>query len=264
MSIKPEEECLIGAGYTHCKDLGFSAVKLFDALMPEIISLQESRGQDFLPQVHEKITDLSSFVETFLYFFSKGSNAEFVSLDKDLFFMMIDRLYAENAEGERSIYVNEEIGGHASVWAIRAQFEKCKSYVTPYPSEFTVENLRRKEINGGEDLILPLEHISVTENATNKQDVHLVFEYVKGDEILNFVAPRSNRFYFVHDPNGASLAQLEEYHAVLDKVDPSQKPYRHLFGGYQLMQILELEEAEQRLSKMAQLWSVNRQEGPGP
>ena len=38
MSIKPEEECLIGAGYTHCKDLGFSAVKLFDALMPEIIS----------------------------------------------------------------------------------------------------------------------------------------------------------------------------------------------------------------------------------
>ena len=35
-SIKPEEDCLIGAGYNNCKDLGFSAVKLFDAMMPKI------------------------------------------------------------------------------------------------------------------------------------------------------------------------------------------------------------------------------------
>jgi len=41
----------------------------------------------------------------------------------------------------------------------------------------------------------------------SKLDLHLVFEYAEGDEILGgrFKAPRSNRFYFVHDPNGGKL-----------------------------------------------------------
>jgi ADP-specific Phosphofructokinase/Glucokinase conserved region len=34
-------------------------------------------------------------------------------------------------------------------------------------------------------------------------DTHLVFEYNEGDVILGYKAPRSNRFYFVTDPNGA-------------------------------------------------------------
>ena len=74
---------------------------------------------------------------------------------------------------------------------------------------------------------------------------------MKGDEILGVVAPRSNRFYFVHDPNGATIMQLEDYHDILDKVDEEDKPYRHLFGGYQLMQNLDLDVAEDRLKKMA-------------
>lgn len=43
-------------------------------------------------------------------------------------------------------------------------------------------------------------------------DVHLVFEYNEGDTILGYRAPRSNRFYFVTDPNGASFKQMELYH----------------------------------------------------
>lgn len=35
-SIKPKEDCLIGAGYTNCVDIGFQAVDLFKALEPEI------------------------------------------------------------------------------------------------------------------------------------------------------------------------------------------------------------------------------------
>ena len=45
--------------------------------------------------------------------------------------------------------------------------------------------------------------------------------------------------------------QLEDYHDILDKVDEEDKPYRHLFGGYQLMQNLDLDVAEDRLKKMA-------------
>ena len=70
------------------------------------------------PKVHEKITDLATFVETFLYFFSQGSNAEFVSVNKDLFFMMHDRLYG--VDGNEPIDVREELGGHSSVFALRA------------------------------------------------------------------------------------------------------------------------------------------------
>lgn len=42
-------------------------------------------------------------------------------------------------------------------------------------------------------------------NRKSKLDTHLVFEYVHGDTILGVTAPRSNRFYFVHDPNGSTL-----------------------------------------------------------
>ena len=80
--------------------------------------------------------------------------------------------------------------------------------------------------------MLPLEHIKAPPEADRKSklDIHLVFEYQKGDEILGVVTPRSNRFFFSHDPNGSVLLQLEPYHDILDKVET--KPYRHLFGGY--------------------------------
>jgi ADP-dependent phosphofructokinase/glucokinase len=46
-----------------------------------------------------------------------------------------------------------------------------------------------------------------SEKYKNKEDLHMVFEYAEGDTILDgrFRAPRSNRFYFVHDPNGGKL-----------------------------------------------------------
>lgn len=94
--------------------MGFSAVQLFDALKPEITALQASRSEKLKPNVHVKITDLASFVETFLYFFQMGSNAEFTSINRELFLLFHDRLH------EAKIEINEEVGGHSSVWAIRA------------------------------------------------------------------------------------------------------------------------------------------------
>jgi ADP-dependent phosphofructokinase/glucokinase len=68
-----------------------------------------------------------------------------------------------------------------------------------------------------------------------KFDTHLVFEYAEGDTILNgrYRAPRSNRFYFVHDPNGGKLRQLEIYHEILhNDQELKNKVQRHMFGGY--------------------------------
>jgi hypothetical protein len=57
-----------------------------------------------------------------------------------------------------------------------------------------------------------------------------VFEYVGGDEILGYKAPRSNRLYFVHDPNGGKFKQMENYHQLVKQGET--RPYRHMFGGY--------------------------------
>ena len=56
----------------------------------------------------------------------------------------------------------------------------------------------------------------LAEGGDDSVDHHLVFEYNEGDTILDgkYSAPRSNRFYFVHDPNGGRLKQLETYHAL--------------------------------------------------
>ena len=212
--------------------------------------------------MHSSIATLQEFIETFLYYFEQGSNAEYVSLDKDLFFFIYDKLY----DSDHPVPVNEEIGGHSPVWSKRAQVENCRVYTTPWPSDFNKEKIPLKDHYNGSNLIMPFELMEEPEhvNRKSKQDLHLVFEYRKGDEILGIVAPRSNRFYFVHDPNGASFVQLETYHDLLDKVDPEKRPYRHMFGGFQLMQRLTAEETESRLEKMASLWFEAKQDGPGP
>ena len=59
-----------------------------------------------------------------------------------------------------------------------------------------------------------------------------MFEFRQGDRILGYEAPRSNRFYFVNDPNGASIKQLETYHNTLIRIPEKDKPYRHILGGF--------------------------------
>ena len=125
-AITPTEDCLIGVGYNTCLDINFRAVDLFKAIKPEIASLRESMGgRELVPRVHPDIATLDAFIETFLYFFSQGSNAEFTSLDKDLFFLFHDRL------DEAKIPLINEVGGHSAVWALRAQTEDCRAYITP-------------------------------------------------------------------------------------------------------------------------------------
>lgn len=78
--IKVQDNCAIGVGYTTCMDIGFRAVDMFAALRSEIEVLRKIQGGEFVPQVHEKIAELHEFVETFLYYFSQGVNAERVAV----------------------------------------------------------------------------------------------------------------------------------------------------------------------------------------
>ena len=78
---------MIGVGYTNCQDIGFRAVELFKALEPELSQLKNLK-----PQVHSDIENFAQFVETFLWHFKEGINGEYVSQNKALFFMLLDRL----------------------------------------------------------------------------------------------------------------------------------------------------------------------------
>ena len=93
------------------------------------------------------------------------------------------------------------------------------------------------ELENNSNLIWPRQQLEEINNTDKKDkvDLHLVLEYAEGDSILGgrFTAPRSNRFYFVHDPNGGKMQQLEPYHAIAKASFPQIK--RHLFGGYQLL-----------------------------
>lgn len=79
-SIKSTEDCAIGVGYTTCMDIGFSAVDLINKIKPDIEEI-DSNGK-ITPKVHDRIYTLRSFIETFLYYFSKGANAERSTVSK--------------------------------------------------------------------------------------------------------------------------------------------------------------------------------------
>lgn len=145
----------------------------------------------------------------------------------------------------------DELGGHSSVWAKRSQYEGCKVFTATQSSKVIDSQL--KVVDDNSLLLWPKDDIQKlqTDNDYTVEDLHFVFEYREGDSILGgrFTAPRSNRFYFVQDPNGGSFKQLEIYHKLVAEQHPEIK--RHMFGGFQIMQKLTPLEAEERLSKMA-------------
>ena len=54
---------------------------MFDTLKPELAELLRIKEGKLIPQVHESISELHEFVETFLYYFSQGVNAERVAVE---------------------------------------------------------------------------------------------------------------------------------------------------------------------------------------
>lgn len=64
-----------------------------------------------------------------------GANAERVSNSKDLFYFFYDSLK------ESGITLREEMGGHSTVWAIRAQREQCKVFIAAQTSPLAEKEL---------------------------------------------------------------------------------------------------------------------------
>ena len=156
---------------------------------------------------------------------SEGANAEYVSASKELFFFLRSKL--EEIESE------ESLGGHAAFWVKRAKIEKCQVYSAIPPVKYVEDAV---DALAGDFLVDPRELIYNRKDEwlfDPHPDIHLVLEYQEGDELYGYTAPRSNRFYFDHDPNNNVIANMEPYFDLLKQSD--HNPYRHMFGGFQLM-----------------------------
>lgn len=119
----------------------------------------------------------------------------------------------------------DELGGHSSVFAQVGQKEECNVYIAAQGSDFYKRTIPYTEESSRRYLRWPTREVN---EAQGELDTHFVFEYNEGDVILGYKAPRSNRMYFVTDPNGANFKQMESYHKYLSSVQVS----RHMFGGY--------------------------------
>lgn len=94
--------------------------------------------------------------------------------------------------------------------------EGCSVFVAAQPTEFNIKSLPNALNVQRSNLDFPVEKLqAMDEQSKLKDDIHMVFEYAKGDRILGFEAPRSNRLYFVHDPNGGKITQFENYHSLV-------------------------------------------------
>jgi len=110
-NIKVKDNCTIGAGYNSCVDVNFRAVDLFNSLGDYIKGLEKESGP-IKPQLHERLDTFRQFLETFLYQFTNGANAERVCGTKELFDFV--------SEAVDKLNPRKEIGGHSPVWILRS------------------------------------------------------------------------------------------------------------------------------------------------
>jgi hypothetical protein len=140
------EDCFIGVGYNACTDINFRASELIALIEPLILKMEEEEGEPVEAKVHTQITNLREFIETFAYQFMHGANAERVSNSRDLFYLLYDTLKQSNLQQR------DELGGHSPVWALRAQREKCKVFISAQSTPTTEAQMNYKSIESDKPL----------------------------------------------------------------------------------------------------------------
>ena len=100
--------------------------------------MEKTENKEVTPWVHKEMSGLREFIDTFAYYFSKGANAEKVSMDAELFFSFLQIVRSSKVESR------EELGGHSAVWAVKSQLEQCKVFTATQSSQVIEEGLKVK------------------------------------------------------------------------------------------------------------------------
>lgn len=109
------------------------------------------------------------------------------------------------------------IGGNAPVMAMRFAKEGCEVLLAAKMTR----NLR---------LMIP-DNIEVVGGEVDRDDVHLILEYKRGERWGPYTSARANRYIIHNDNNNPTVSSLEEF----DKALPEFKPDLLVVSGLQMM-----------------------------
>lgn len=174
------QNCRLGFTFSVCDDISVDAT--------EFLKGYPVPRREFN---HERTDSLTELLETFAYFFSKGSAAE-LRVPQDVFRSFQQRL--------KEVASVKDLGGNSMQMALRAAKEGCNTELAGPVSESDVR-------------LLPL-NMRVVSYLVDNPDIHLVLEYKEGDQYGGWRAPRSNRFYVNSDVHNIKPYGLHDLNPV--------------------------------------------------
>lgn len=196
-----------------CMDLSVNAAE-FVAQVLEHFGLT---GRDLRPQIHPVLNTVEQFVESFLFFFERGANAEQRLMRPEVFAQL-----AKLARKQASL--KSYAGGNALTMAQRAALEGGHVVLGGQ-----VSSEAKKQLLPSVEYVIPKE--------ADEIDEHLTLEYQSGDTvkgIANVTSARMNRYYLNSDTHNAHLTAAKSLYAnVAQRADAAE--YVVSIAGLQLL-----------------------------
>ncbi|XP_014206884.1 ADP-dependent glucokinase [Copidosoma floridanum] len=206
----------VAVGYGICTDVYVKAESLLE--------YTDEMGQ---PQHFDEITTKEELLKSFAYYFRHGAAAERFMSNSSLFDMLV-------AEARSFPKYYSTIGGNAATMAMRLVKEGCDVALAAKMTD----SLRQ---------MIP-EAIEVVGDEVDRDDIHLVLEYKKGETWGPYKSPRANRYIIHNDKHNPEASGLED----LQKILPTFKPDPLIVSGIQMMDSYPFEEGKRliRLKKI--------------
>ncbi|XP_008554752.1 ADP-dependent glucokinase [Microplitis demolitor] len=195
IAVRPK----IAVGYGACADVFIDAKYLIN-YSPKIGA----------PEHYDEINSRDELLKSFAYYFRHGAAAERYMRNEELF----DKLVMKARSFDSSY---SAIGGNAPVMAMRFAKEGCEVLLAAKMTR----NLR---------LMIP-DNIEVVGGEVDRDDVHLILEYKRGERWGPYTSARANRYIIHNDNNNPTVSSLEEF----DKALPEFKPDLLVVSGLQMM-----------------------------
>lgn len=179
-----ENQARVAVGFGSCLDVMVPALKAFEKLNLTQPPPPPHRNFDF-------ISSMEQFEETFAYFFQRGASAGRYVTNSSTFDRIFDAV--KNVVG-----VHVKLGGNAAAMSRRFQKEGAKVMLLA-------------DVDLGDEVNQLEGDVKVSGNRVNLQDVHLIFEYEKGDKWGILEAPRANRFILYKSSEATKSSPFPKY-----------------------------------------------------
>ncbi|XP_014225330.1 ADP-dependent glucokinase [Trichogramma pretiosum] len=216
-AVNPRPKVAIGYGI--CTDIYIEA--------SNILEYSEDVGE---PQHFNELNTKDELLKSFAYYFRHGAAAER--------YMPNDTLFDNLVTAARSFPSSySTIGGNAAVMAMRLVREGCDVVLA---AKMTSSLLQ----------IMP-EAVTVIGGEVERDDIHLILEYKRGEQWGPYTSPRANRYIIHSDNHNPKAGGLEE----LSKLLPEYKPDLLIISGLQMMDSFPFTDGE----RLKRLQSINNQ-----